>query len=72
MYAVIETFQMKITFDDQFLITASEDACIIIWKIFDKDGRVMKIDREIPYAEEILITKSDLEEKVRLCCSQLK
>ena len=55
--------KMKITFDDQFLITASEDACLIIWKISDKDGR-LKQDREIIYSEEILITKSDLEEKV--------
>ena len=55
---------MKITFDDQFLITASEDACIIIWKISDKEGRTLKYDQEVPYAEEVLITKTDLEEKV--------
>ena len=55
---------MKITFDDQFLITVSEDACIIIWKICDKEGRGLKYDRDVPYAEEVLITKSDLEEKV--------
>lgn len=52
------------TYDDQYLITVSEDACVMIWKIQDKDGRALKRDREITYAEEILITKSDLEEKV--------
>ena len=56
--------KMKITYDDQFLITVSEDACVLIWKIQDKEGRGMKRDKEVGYAEEILITKSDLEEKV--------
>lgn len=57
---------MKITFDDQYLITVSEDAVLMIWKISDKEGRALaKRDKEVGYAEEILITKSDLEEKVR-------
>ncbi|XP_078485320.1 cilia- and flagella-associated protein 57 [Ciona intestinalis] len=55
--------KMKITYDDQFLITVSEDACLMIWRVSDKEGRGVKHDREVPYAEEILITKSDLEEK---------
>ena len=37
---------------------------MMIWKIQDKEGRGIKRDKEIGYAEEILITKSDLEEKV--------
>lgn len=56
--------KMKITFDDQYLITVSEDAVLMIWKITDKEGRALaKRDKEVGYAEEILITKSDLEEK---------
>ena len=57
---------MKMTYDDQYLITASDDACLMIWRVWDKEGRGVKHDREVPYAEEILITKSDLEEKVSL------
>lgn len=55
--------KMKITYDDQFLITVSEDSSIILWKIQDKEGRGIKREKEVGYAEEILITKSDLEEK---------
>lgn len=55
---------MVITFDDQFLLTVSEDGCLLIWKIIDKEGRALKREKEIVYAEEILITKLDLEEKV--------
>lgn len=55
--------KMKITYDDQFLVTVSEDSSIILWKIQDKEGRGVKRDKEVGWAEEILITKSDLEEK---------
>ena len=61
--------QMKITYDDQYLVTVSEDSCVLIWKIQDKEGRGIKRDKEVGYAEEILITKSDLEEKVRWALS---
>ncbi|XP_022105499.1 cilia- and flagella-associated protein 57-like [Acanthaster planci] len=55
--------KMRITYDDQYLVTVSEDATLMIWKISDKEGRGLKRDKEVGYAEEILITKSDLEEK---------
>lgn len=55
--------KMKITYDDQYLITVAEDASILLWKIQDKEGRGLKRDKEVGWAEEILITKSDLEEK---------
>ncbi|KAK7099818.1 cilia- and flagella-associated protein 57-like [Littorina saxatilis] len=55
--------KMKITYDDQYLITVGEDATILLWKIQDKEGRGLKRDKEVGWAEEILITKSDLEEK---------
>ncbi|XP_066926478.1 cilia- and flagella-associated protein 57-like [Clytia hemisphaerica] len=54
--------KMRISYDDQYLITVSEDCCLFVYKISDKEGRG-KRDRDVPYAEEVLITKSDLEEK---------
>lgn len=54
---------MRISHDDQYLITVSEDCSLFVYKITDKEGRG-KRERDIPYAEEVLITKSDLEEKV--------
>ena len=57
---------MRLTFDDQYLVTVSEDSCVMIWKVQDKErgGMGRTKDKEVGYAEEILITKSDLEEKV--------
>uniref|UniRef100_UPI0037E7E14E cilia- and flagella-associated protein 57 isoform X2 n=1 Tax=Semicossyphus pulcher TaxID=241346 RepID=UPI0037E7E14E len=55
--------KMVITYDEQFLLTVSEDGCLLMWKIMDKEGRGLKSKREIIHTEEILVTKSDLEEK---------
>ncbi|XP_034441489.1 cilia- and flagella-associated protein 57 [Hippoglossus hippoglossus] len=57
--------KMVITYDDQFLLTASEDGCLSMWKIIDKEGRGLKSNRQIVHTEEILVTKSDLEEKTQ-------
>lgn len=56
--------QMKIFYDDQYLIIVVEDVFIILWKIQDKDGRGLKRDKDFGWVEEILIIKSDFEEKV--------
>ncbi|XP_032884753.1 cilia- and flagella-associated protein 57 [Amblyraja radiata] len=58
--------KMAITYDDLYLLTISEDSCLMIWKIIDKEGRVVKRDKELGHSEEILITKSDLQEKNQL------
>ncbi|XP_047437739.1 cilia- and flagella-associated protein 57 [Mugil cephalus] len=55
--------KMVITYDDRFLLTVSEDGCLMMWKIIDKEGRGLKSNRQIVHTEEILVTKSDLEEK---------
>jgi len=38
---------------------------MIFWKILDREGRAVKRDKELYYAQEILITKSQLEDKVQ-------
>ncbi|XP_044157486.1 cilia- and flagella-associated protein 57 [Bufo gargarizans] len=55
--------RLVVTYDDQNLLSISEDGCLIVWKISDKESRGLKRDKELTYAEEVLITKSDLEEK---------
>ncbi|XP_033939844.1 cilia- and flagella-associated protein 57 isoform X2 [Pseudochaenichthys georgianus] len=55
--------KMVFTWDDQFLLTAAEDGCLLMWKVVDKEGRGLKSNRQIIQTEEILVTKADLEEK---------
>ena len=57
--------RMRVSSDDCYLFTVAEDGCVIIYEIKDKEIRSMKREREIAtltYAEEILITKPDIEE----------
>eukprot|EP00002_Diphylleia_rotans_P000166 TRINITY_DN1008_c0_g1_i4.p1 TRINITY_DN1008_c0_g1~~TRINITY_DN1008_c0_g1_i4.p1 ORF type:complete len:1179 (-),score=303.89 TRINITY_DN1008_c0_g1_i4:414-3950(-) len=58
--------RMRISFDDSFLFTVGEDGCLFIFDIRDKEGRQQKREKDAPFAEEILVTKSDLEEKTQL------
>ena len=57
---------MIITFDDEFLLTVAEDGCLLIWKIIDQERHGLKRDKGIYYSQEILITKTDLEDKVHM------
>lgn len=55
---------MRISYDDQYLFTCGEDGCLFVFNIADKDElRGVKKERVSEFADEILITKSDLEEK---------
>ncbi|XP_074762504.1 cilia- and flagella-associated protein 57 isoform X2 [Athene noctua] len=55
--------KMSVTNDDLFLLTASEDGSIFIWKVYDKGDGILKWEKEVEYAEEVLIMRADIEEK---------
>jgi len=54
---------MRVSFDDNYLITAGKDGCIILFDIKDKEARGSKISYGFTApADEILITRGDLED----------
>ncbi|KAI9344641.1 quinon protein alcohol dehydrogenase-like superfamily [Obelidium mucronatum] len=55
--------KLRVSYDDTHLFSTSEDGCVYVFKVADKEGRGLKREREIVFADEILVTKSDLEEK---------
>ena len=58
--------RLRVTHDDAYLFSVSEDSTVFICDVRDKEGRGAKRDKEIvAFAEEILVTKSDLEEKTQ-------
>lgn len=63
--------QMRISYDDQYLFSVGQDGSLFMFKVTDKDGRGLKREKDIAFAEEVLVTKSDLEEKNSLM-SELK
>lgn len=56
--------KMKITLNDEYLVTVSNDSSIMVWVLQERDTRNVKIEREVSWAAEVLITRSDLEDKV--------
>merc|ERR1719473_2247038 len=57
--------RIRITFDDYFLFSCSEDGCLFIFDVRKKDRVVSKRDKEnvLPFADEILVTRTFLDEK---------
>ncbi|XP_022907952.2 cilia- and flagella-associated protein 57 [Onthophagus taurus] len=55
---------MEITYDDRFIITASREGIICIWRLLNIEGKAIKLDKEFSPSTEILIPKVDLEEKL--------
>lgn len=55
---------MRISHDDQFLFSVGLDGSLLALRLTDKDGRGLKREKDITFAEEVLVMKTDLEEKV--------
>eukprot|EP01065_Artemidia_motanka_P053301 TRINITY_DN985_c0_g2_i1.p1 TRINITY_DN985_c0_g2~~TRINITY_DN985_c0_g2_i1.p1 ORF type:complete len:1226 (+),score=563.45 TRINITY_DN985_c0_g2_i1:55-3678(+) len=53
--------RIALTFDESVLFTAAEDCTLYVFDVKEREGRAKA--REITFAEEILISKSDLEDK---------
>ena len=56
---------MRISYDDNYLFSVAADGSLYCHRVSDKDGRGYRKDRDTPFAEEVLVTKSDMEELVR-------
>ena len=57
--------RIRVSFNDSWLFTSSEDGSLAILEIREKESRLAKRkpDVIVPWSEEVLVTKSDLEEK---------
>ena len=55
---------MKISYDDNYLFSVAADGSLYCYRVTDKDGRGYRRDKDVAYAEEVLVTKSDMEELV--------
>merc|ERR1719181_1569316 len=57
--------RIRITFDDYYLFSCAEDGCLFIFDVRKKDRVVSKRDKEnvLPPADEILVTRTFLDEK---------
>ena len=64
--------RLRISYDDEHLFACGEDGVLVVFDIKDSDRNVKGLKRlrnlsgECAYSEEILVTKSDLEEKTAM------
>lgn len=57
--------RIRITFDNTYIFSAGQDGTLVIYEIRGKDFGSLKREKEgngLPFAEEILITKAEIEE----------
>lgn len=60
--------KLRLSFDDQYLFSVSSDGCLCVFKVFDKDGKLGGLSKErseFAFADEILVTQADLDEKAQ-------
>ena len=55
---------MRLSYDDNYLFSVAADGSLFCYRVTDKDGRGYRKDKDVAYAEEVLVTKSDMEELV--------
>ncbi|CAK0790838.1 unnamed protein product, partial [Prorocentrum cordatum] len=57
--------RIRITFDDYYLFTCSDDGCLFIFDVRKKDRVVSKREKDsaLSWADEILVTRTHLDEK---------
>ena len=53
--------QMAVLADDAQLFTCSSDGTLALWSVADPEGRLSKRERSVPYSEEILVSKAELD-----------
>lgn len=57
--------RLRMTWDEQLLVTASEDGSLFIYDVKDKDAKAAarREQERMEYAVEVLVTRSELDEK---------
>lgn len=64
--------RLRVSPDDAFVFSVAEDASFFVFDLRDKDGRSAQLVREsVAFAEETLVTRSDLEEKTQALSPRL-
>ncbi|XP_012224330.2 cilia- and flagella-associated protein 57 [Linepithema humile] len=60
----VDITMIALSYNENCLVSAAKDGSLCIWKIYYAEGKVMKI-RDLPYTNEVLIGKGDLEDKIQ-------
>lgn len=56
--------KMCLTYDDNFLVTASSDGTLVIWKILNNENRRADLDEKLGSCSDVLISRKSLLNKI--------
>ncbi|XP_053985715.1 cilia- and flagella-associated protein 57 [Hylaeus volcanicus] len=60
----VDITKIALSYNEQCLVSTGIDGSLCIWKVYYSDGKGT-IGKEVAYTNEVLISKGDLEEKIR-------
>ncbi|KAG5320575.1 CFA57 protein, partial [Acromyrmex heyeri] len=58
----VDITRIALSYNENYLISVAKDGSLCIWKLYFPEGKIIK--RDLPYTNEVLIGKGDLEEKI--------
>ncbi|XP_076234209.1 testes of unusual size [Calliopsis andreniformis] len=56
--------KIALSYNEQYLVSVATDGSLCIWKLYYPEAKG-KMGKELPYTNEVLISKADLEEKIQ-------
>ncbi|KAG5321315.1 CFA57 protein, partial [Pseudoatta argentina] len=59
----VDITRIALSYNENYLISVAKDGSLCIWKLYFPEGKIIKM-RDLPYTNEVLIGKGDLEEKI--------
>ena len=57
--------KLRISNDDQYLFSVSEDGCVYTFKVSEKEDRGLKKERSLLFADEVSVIKLDINHEIR-------
>ncbi|XP_043683652.1 cilia- and flagella-associated protein 57 [Vespula pensylvanica] len=57
--------KIALSYNEQYLVSTAKDGSLCIWRLYYADGKVT-LDKGLIYTNEVLIGKTDLEEKIQM------
>ncbi|EFN86628.1 WD repeat-containing protein 65 [Harpegnathos saltator] len=60
----VDITKIALSYNENCLISVAKDGSLCVWKLYYAEGKVLKIGRDLPYTNEVLIGKRDLEDKI--------
>ncbi|KAL2735709.1 cilia- and flagella-associated protein 57 [Vespula squamosa] len=58
--------KIALSYNEQYLVSTDKDGSLCIWKLYYADGKVVTVVKGLIYTNEVLIGKTDLEEKIQM------